>query len=781
MKARIYQSTAAIPGTPGARPSWDVSAEGFGGSQMGAAVGNLSKGLDRLAGAMSQIGNEEREQVLAAEIMRDTLQYKQDISQVSLALEEKYKGVDAPQAIAEMNAFTKKRQAEIMQKYGENEFAQRALMHKLTPISATGIEWSGSYARSQRQELVKSAAELANAELERAMPLLSPDQFEQALLRMNEEQKVGIFRGNPDAIKTYNKEAWAKYGNLKTQADPEYGARVFGGGWTEKYESGAAGIRAIGKDTNGGNSYGTYQMSSSQNTMGSFVKWLGVNGFSEAHKHFSTVKNWNSEEGKKAWNEALDKNLINNDMEKRFIEETHLTPVYASLPTPLQEKIQADPAYMEILKSTAVQHGPRAVEVLSRAYEQSGGEDLAFVSAVYEDRSKRFGSSTPQEREAVQRRLREEKDMALMYFNTPPSEREALRVGAVNTVEKRNKEVAAAQIDATVKNLFQRSKELGLSLEEGEAWSLAQVNSGGKHAEETAKGIKKRFEMEKEVTDSQDAVTGYGVIDSVEKGEMDYTAGLSAIEQSGMQRKNKDKFASLLSGGTKDDVLNRRKIGQMYKYIDDKKLPLDPEKAENFIRTWGMRNSIKPDDLNGIVKYHKGGGKEGQWTHTEIRNTLKEFGKDVDFGDSLIQQVYNLVESTPKDKDPNAARRAVAKAIMDIEIKDHGFLNRDVSTTYGEARFENIDGEYLAKPDEDDPDWKRAKETAAKEIEAIPLDRQTAILSRNRQLWGRAPLTAEHMGAGIDVEYTARRIFTEQKGVSNDKYLFGETAQEGDE
>ena len=200
-------------------------------------------------------------------------------------------------------------------------------------------------------------------------------------------------------------------------------------------------------------------------------------------------------------------------------------------------------------------------------------------------------------------------------------------------------------------------------------------------------------------------------------------------------------------------------------------------KEDNDFTSQLIRDDVKKE----IVKYHKGGGKEGQWTHTEIRNTLKEFGKDVDFGDSLIQQVYNLVESTPKDKDPNAARRAVAKAIMDIEIKDHGFLNRDVSTTYGEARFENIDGEYLAKPDEDDPDWKRAKETAAKEIEAIPLDRQTAILSRNRQLWGRAPLTAEHMGAGIDRELEARRIYTKMKRVDNDKYLFGETAQEGDE
>ncbi|MDR1125909.1 MAG: hypothetical protein LBM64_07605 [Deltaproteobacteria bacterium] len=204
------------------------------------------------------------------------------------------------------------------------------------------------------------------------------------------------------------------------------------GALSAMFESGSRGIAAIGYDRNGGTSYGKYQISSKAGSMDQFIKFLAKEEpeFAERLKKAGPA-NTGGRGGKmpQVWNGLADEQPERfAELQQRFIGDTHFKPAMDKIKsqTGLEDK-DFSPAMLEVVFSTAVQHGVNAAgRIIGRALETVGLDKLKsgdnkevmraeqeVIRGVYKNRSRQFVSSTQQVREAVQGRLQTEMNMAL--------------------------------------------------------------------------------------------------------------------------------------------------------------------------------------------------------------------------------------------------------------------------------------------------------------------------------------------------------------------------------
>ncbi len=182
---------------------------------------------------------------------------------------------------------------------------------------------------------------------------------------------------------------------------------------------------AIGYDRHGGTSYGMYQISSRQGTMGEFIAFLRKEVPLWAKRlEKAGPADTGSTQGKmpSVWRAITgeDPDLF-AQLQHRFIGKTHYQPALNHIlqATGLGRK-DFSPALQEVLFSTAVQHGARgAGEIFTRAWENLDVEndDVANLSAqlmdeVYALRKTRFSSSTNGVQSSVAHRLDEERLVA---------------------------------------------------------------------------------------------------------------------------------------------------------------------------------------------------------------------------------------------------------------------------------------------------------------------------------------------------------------------------------
>lgn len=198
---------------------------------------------------------------------------------------------------------------------------------------------------------------------------------------------------------------------------------------SSQFESGEAGIAAIGYDSHGGTSYGKYQISSKAGSMDHFIKFLRSESPAYA-KRLAAAGEANT--GSKAgampteWKKIAKENpALFEDLQERFIHNSHYKPALEAVSQ--RTGLSGDkmsPALQEVLWSTAVQHGPNgAARIFSRAManldekvaQNPGTEafEKAMIENVYAARSTQFGSSTQRVQNAVQNRLAQEKGLAL--------------------------------------------------------------------------------------------------------------------------------------------------------------------------------------------------------------------------------------------------------------------------------------------------------------------------------------------------------------------------------
>jgi outer membrane biosynthesis protein TonB len=197
------------------------------------------------------------------------------------------------------------------------------------------------------------------------------------------------------------------------------------GALSAKFESSKAGPAAIGYDSTGGTSYGTYQLASKVGVVKEFLGYLS-NVKPEWAKSLSESgePNTGSTKGQfpDTWRKIATENPKEFDkIQHDFIEKKHYLPTVKSL-SRIGYDVDSQPAAIkDVVWSTAVQHGVGgATSIFKKAIEESGGVNASpenIIKKVYDIRRTKFGSSTENVRASVNKRFDIESKMAMEMLN----------------------------------------------------------------------------------------------------------------------------------------------------------------------------------------------------------------------------------------------------------------------------------------------------------------------------------------------------------------------------
>lgn len=229
----------------------------------------------------------------------------------------------------------------------------------------------------------------------------------------SEELKM-IMSNNPDITGEELRQVYG-LGFNSVGGDTEHSL----GALSEKYESGGD-SKAIGYDTTGGYSYGSYQL-----TKGNIGKFLNVLSAIPATSQLAnTLKGVKigTDTFNNLWKKAVDTNpQAFKQAEEKYIASTHYEPQIKKLE---QSGVPVN-KYSNILKqviwSTAVQHGA-STSIIANAYKSLKSllkrepNEKELVAKIYNDRwsdGQNFKSSTPAVKKSVFNRFQDELKTAL--------------------------------------------------------------------------------------------------------------------------------------------------------------------------------------------------------------------------------------------------------------------------------------------------------------------------------------------------------------------------------
>ncbi|WP_300706860.1 hypothetical protein [uncultured Desulfovibrio sp.] len=195
------------------------------------------------------------------------------------------------------------------------------------------------------------------------------------------------------------------------------------GSLSARFESGKAGISAIGYDSKGGTSYGKYQIASRVGTMDAFLSFLD-NEAPDISRRLRDAgpANTGSRQGAMpdTWRDiASEQPERFGKLQESFIRESHYDPAVAGITERTRLNLdELSPIMREVIWSTAVQHGARgAVRIFEQADATSSGSGRTYernlISRVYDIRSGQFGGHSADIQQSVHNRFREEESLAL--------------------------------------------------------------------------------------------------------------------------------------------------------------------------------------------------------------------------------------------------------------------------------------------------------------------------------------------------------------------------------
>lgn len=195
------------------------------------------------------------------------------------------------------------------------------------------------------------------------------------------------------------------------------------GSLSARFESGKAGISAIGYDSKGGTSYGKYQIASRVGTMDAFLSFLD-NEAPDISRRLRSAGPANTGSRKGAmpdeWRDiAAEQPERFGNLQESFIRESHYDPAVAGITARTRLNLnELSPIMREVIWSTAVQHGARgAVRIFEQADAASTGSgkkyERSLISHVYDIRSGQFGGHSADIQQSVHNRFREEESLAL--------------------------------------------------------------------------------------------------------------------------------------------------------------------------------------------------------------------------------------------------------------------------------------------------------------------------------------------------------------------------------
>jgi hypothetical protein len=219
---------------------------------------------------------------------------------------------------------------------------------------------------------------------------------------------------------------------ISTAAKVGIGAVAIGaplGALSAQFESSKAGPAAIGYDSTGGTSYGTYQLASKKGVVKEFLSYMS-NINPEWTKRLSSAGDPNTGSTKGDFPDTWKKIAAEdpkefNKIQHDFIQLKHYQPTVNSL-AKIGYDVESQPeAIKNVVWSTAVQHGSGgASSIFKQAIKQAGGVDAKpekIISNVYEIRRTKFGSSTAEVQASVNKRFDTESKMAVDMLNNSGS------------------------------------------------------------------------------------------------------------------------------------------------------------------------------------------------------------------------------------------------------------------------------------------------------------------------------------------------------------------------
>ncbi len=192
-----------------------------------------------------------------------------------------------------------------------------------------------------------------------------------------------------------------------------------------QFESGSAGVSAIGYDRTGGTSYGKYQIASRPGSMQAFIEFLQQENPQLAERLANAgPANTGSKNGEMptVWREIAQETPQQfGELQERFIAQSHYQPALEAVSDVGYDTVNFSTALKEVLFSTAVQHGPtgaarifrQAAEEIGLTAENQQTLETELIQNVYALRAQNFHSSSTHVQAAVQRRFEQESHLAL--------------------------------------------------------------------------------------------------------------------------------------------------------------------------------------------------------------------------------------------------------------------------------------------------------------------------------------------------------------------------------
>ena len=192
-----------------------------------------------------------------------------------------------------------------------------------------------------------------------------------------------------------------------------------------KFESAKDGPGAIGYDSTGGTSYGTYQIASKTGTMSQFLAFLDKSNPGWANQlRNAGDPNTGSKKGPfpDVWKKIASEDPKGFDkLQHDFIQKTHYDPAAKQLMKLGFNINEQSDAMKDVLWSTSVQHGAAgAVGIFSKAIKELGvsASPEKLINKIYEERGTKFRSSTEGVQKSVLNRFSEESKMAVASLNS---------------------------------------------------------------------------------------------------------------------------------------------------------------------------------------------------------------------------------------------------------------------------------------------------------------------------------------------------------------------------
>ena len=189
------------------------------------------------------------------------------------------------------------------------------------------------------------------------------------------------------------------------------------GSFVSKYESGGKGSAAIGYDSAGGTSYGTYQLSSRRGSLKEFVAWCQSTApevYQELAPYLAQADTGSTRgDFVNRWLSLVQRGKINYKLEHQYYVSKFFNPALKRLEklNPEAAKmVQGSRALQEAYWSTAVQHGAYGTKfgapgIFHRTFKP-GIDTATYLRNIYADRSMRF--KDPKVLNGVRRRFRNE-------------------------------------------------------------------------------------------------------------------------------------------------------------------------------------------------------------------------------------------------------------------------------------------------------------------------------------------------------------------------------------